>query len=404
MTIVDQTTDLGRRLERRLAQIVPFPDFVESASDEDRRGRSDLPPWCFADPGRRLFPTHTKAACWLSLACFADQYHRGLYPRDEAEIVERNLIEKSAFHGMAQLAGETKERIANHHADPGEADLPDECFAVVWQNPDGTKRRKYPLRSPAEVKHAAQYFVRYRDDMPWETRRLFASSTLDKAASFGLSLPEESALERSAGRGACAATDAAQLVLDHVMASRKTALGGLTPLQAEMLKLAQVCCSRPEQLRVPGVRETLVSIVDQFDRAHGLHRHYGHGVERPEDVVFAVTKSAAEALSRDNVETATGSLYLLQDLAKLPVRTIRDSLGDDLAEALTSDGLRLDSEKAASVLPTLPRPDAEMFDVVCREAGVRPWGRHKAADETAMGKDWLARLAAERRALRPRVS
>ena len=49
----------------------------------------------------------------------------------------------------------------------------------------------------------------------------------------------------------------------------------------------------------------------------------------------------------------------------------------------------------ASVAPTLPRGDAEMFDNMAIQAGVSPFARDKAAHDTGLTREEMFALAAQ---------
>jgi len=71
-----------------------LPQYVKEATVIEAGDLVDLAPTAFADPGRRMFPLHTKAACWLSMAHLLGE---GGDPELEA------VLEKTAaLHGIAE--------------------------------------------------------------------------------------------------------------------------------------------------------------------------------------------------------------------------------------------------------------------------------------------------------------
>jgi hypothetical protein len=289
---------------------------------------------------------------------------------------------------MTKAFKQLQEKFAARDAMPAVDLLTDEDFALVL---DG--ERHFPMRNPLEVKAAADYHSKLRDaNAPLSLRREYASRVLEKAAHFGAKLTNEDELTRTAGHGACSATTAAEVLLNRVKVARGR--GGIDDPQAELLKLARVIATKPSQVRSTGVMLKVADTLDQFDRTYHLTRHYGEGFPRPEDAFFAVTKEAMTSLVRDNVETASGSLYKLADLERLRVRDLRDAMGDEFADAVTADGLHFNSEKAGSVVSKLSRPDAELFDVLCRENGVVAWARTGKSDTVELPREYLQMLAA----------
>jgi hypothetical protein len=416
--VVDQSTDLSGRHTYRVVQRFAPPDYVKQASDEDLAGSAALTkqsaeseynpeatqvaedePDIFADPWRRLFRCHTKAATWLSAAFFADQ--ADAYPPEEALAVRQRLEHFASFHGIADEVSALQSKAAALR-ESGTAMLQDGDYALVLDLGNGEKKQLYPLRDLDEVKQAADYLARYRDELPFGHKNTMARRILERAEKLGAGLPEhQELLSKCAGQGACAASDAAELLLHHVEASRGGP-GPLTEVQRELLKLAALYLEKPSSLKQNGALVKTAEILDTFDRQHGLHRRYDRDVahkrvERPEDVLFAVTGEKMAALVRDNVETITGNLYKLADLERLRGIDLQEWLGEDYAQAMTgSDGIFLNLEKAAAVIKTMPRSDAVLLDQLMSERGLQPWAKTAAASQRKLDWGRLKELAAQR--------
>lgn len=389
--MLDQTTDLAGQLLHRLQQIVALPVFVKSASFSELQGDENLSPNAYACPGKRLFPCHSPAATWLSTGFFLQQKD-GLQP-DAAADIDKRLHKFAAYHNVTNAVETLRQKYADFTQLPEDERLDDSDYALVLKQGE-QKKRYYPLRNSREVKQAGQYYLQYRDRLSYDMRRRFAAKLLEKAAQYGATLGEmEEPLLRASGQGAVSVQDAAELIYNRVQASRQGKPGRLGPIQTEMLKLAKMYLENPAKLRVPGILPQLAETVDQFDRHFKLTRYDEH-FPRPEDGLFAVTKQAGERLLRDNVELTSGSLYRLEDLQVIKTATLRDALGDAYAEALSAAGEnRINLEKAAEILPTLPRPDAQLFDVLCREHGISPWGKTAKANDYALDDAQLLELA-----------
>jgi hypothetical protein len=84
-------------------------------------------------------------------------------------------------------------------------------------------------------------------------------------------------------------------------------------------------------------------------------------------VTFAKTASELEA----HVATTSGRMYNKQDFGKVALDDLKSLFGDEFADRVRS-GLDVDAEKLAEEIATLPRPDAEMFDSLMSEVGVKP--------------------------------
>lgn len=374
-TIHDQTVDLNGQELHRIYSVYPLPDFVKNASQQDICGDDSLPPHLFADITRRRYPIHSGSATIISSIFFHEK--KAEMNGHQAAMVEANLNKAAEYFKVAGYVRRLSEKVASTMAVGGE--LPDNVFAIVFDAVDGTKERHYPMRNAPEVKTAATWLKDHRDELPFEDRRKIADKILIKAAEFGAGLPEHRhMLEKMAGLGACSGKDAAKLIRTRILAAGHTHQP--SDLQQELEKLAVLCEENPTTIHHFNPLTQIAEVVDQFDREHGLHRNYDDIIERPEDVLFAVTGKAAATVANDIVGNAlVGNYYKKADLQKLPVRDLADNLGEDFANAVSTAGAWIDVEKLARIVPTLPLGDAELFDEVAAAAGIHPFAIKSAS-------------------------
>src|SRR4051794_7447930 len=95
--VLDQSRDLDGRGLNRLMSLYEVPEWVKSASSAEICG-DQIPGHCYADPRGLLYPTHTKAATWTSLAFFLDN-EPGYREGEAAAILER-LLKTASFQGI----------------------------------------------------------------------------------------------------------------------------------------------------------------------------------------------------------------------------------------------------------------------------------------------------------------
>jgi hypothetical protein len=384
---MDQSRDLNGQQLYRIVRTFPAPEFVKTASTVELCGEK-LGSHMYADPVRRLFPCHTPAATWTSAAFFLTK-KADFSPEDQRAIEDR-LSYFGNFHQIGKQIHDLHEKAAA--LKPKEATISDDDFAIVIKERDGTVTRKYPIRNGMEIKAATDYLHKYRDEMPFRVRQEIAEKILQKAASLGVTLGDSADfVEKQAGYGACSAKDCASLITGRVIASRKGP-GPDGELQLEMLKLAKIILEKPSQLRQSGSLYKVAEIIDNFDRNNRL-QEYGPAFPRLEDVLFGVTREKMASVSKDYTTTITGSIYRLEDLERVKLAEVQAWFGEDIAESVTSDGLRVDSEKAAEVLPTLPRGDAELFDRMMSDLGLQPAAKEASHYTTGLSRDFLKELA-----------
>ena len=375
-TAPDQTLDLNGQELHRILSVYPLPDFVKNASQEDICGGDDLPPHLFADMTRRRYPIHSGPATVISSIFFNEK--RASMNSHQAALVETKLNKAADYFKVEGYVRRLTEKVAEA-ATYDETALPDTIFAIVFDGADGTKERHYPLRNVHEVKTAAAWLKDHRDELPFADRRQIADKILTKAAEFGAGLPDHRyTLEKMAGLGVCSGTDAAKLIRTRIYAAGNTHRP--SDIQIELEKLAKLCEDSPQAIHHFSSLTKIAEIVDQFDHESGLNRKYDDVIERPEDVLFAVTGKAAAEVDSEIVGNAlTGNYYKKADLQAVPMRDLADNLGEDFAQEVSTAGAWIDMAKLASIVPTLPLGDAELFDEVVAAAGIQPFATKSAA-------------------------
>lgn len=374
-TPLDQTQDVSGRETHRLTALFDSPDFVKSAAHERTHGDETLQRHMYADQYNKLYPCHSAPATWLSSLFFADK--RAEFDEKRAEEIQTRLHAAAKFFGILGSVREMEEKVAASNAD-NINNLGDDQFAIVWVGDGGAKERHWPLRNATEVKYAAHGFAKWRDEFVFEDRHTIAEKILQKAAEHNADIAEqEHMLALTAGRGACAAKVAGEMLRDRARLVQRSNQSAA----AEMLKLANVLEQNPENAREHDTRVKLAAAVDEFDRVNHLYRLYdAGGLPRAEEVLFAVTEKAARDFMSENVETTTGNVYALSDLEKLALDDVRNWLGDEFADAVSAGGVYLDRDKLAAIVPTLDRGMANSLDRLMQENKMAAVVRTKAAE------------------------
>lgn len=390
--VLDQSLDLNGQELHRINSLYPLPEFVKSASQADVCGNQDVPPHLYGDITRRLYPCHTAAATVVSAIFFHEK--AASLNKVRAAAIEERINNQAKYFKVDREIKKLREKIAaaGKYED---AQIHDNDYAIMFSRPDGTKERHYPMRNPGEVKAAADWLIKNRDELPYEDRRRVADKILEKAAVFGVGLNgQRYILEKTAGLGLCAGSSAAELIRTRIRAvghSHKP-----NALQVELEKLANMCEEAPDTIRHYTVLTKIAGLVDQFDREHGLTRKYDDVIARPEDILFAVTEKSASEASADLIgNTLTGNYYKRAELATLPMRDLADTLGDDFASEVSTAGAWVDLEKLAAIVPTLPLGDAEQFDEVVAAAGIRPFATKSASVGLSISPEVQTQLAAQ---------
>jgi hypothetical protein len=380
-TILDQTEDASRQSLVLFSTRYDFPDYVkqaEAAAVLDKPAH--MSSVVFGDTRRRQFPCHTKAACWLSYVYFLE--HRNQLDAKSAGEIESRLEKFARQYAITDDIAAMRQR---HQEKLAEPQLRDQDYMLVWSGDNGVKTREYPLRNPQEVKQASAWFSQHRDNFTFQDRRVMAERLLKRADDYGVALPaqEERLLQQQICHGTCDPKTAAEHVRNRaVLATHK-----LAQFRDPLNHLADMLESNPQAALCPATLASFCDAVSQFDEQIKLAGHYTSMLPRPEDIFCQITIKEAEEAISGTVPLVTGNMYSKEDVAKLAYNDIREVLGDELAEAM-STGLAVDADKLADVAPTLPRGDAVLFDRLLAERQIRPFGKTAAAVAGPSFAEW----------------
>ena len=227
-TVLDPASDVNLEELARLSKLYDFPDYVKQADINFTTNPASIGVNAYADPVRKKFACHTKAATWLSGLYFNEkkaEYH----PKDRTRISAR--LEKFAdYFGIRNAYDEIEKQAAALN----EQQLPDSAYAYVWVDDSGNKDRHLPLDSAMNVKAAAEWLEKYRDHLPFSDRTVIANKILEKAASFSTALSSESVamLEKQAGHGVPDPTEVSEMI------EQRAKLATRQVQRDEILKLA----------------------------------------------------------------------------------------------------------------------------------------------------------------------
>jgi hypothetical protein len=361
---MDQARDTSGRETHRLCALFDAPAYVKEASLSERCGDPATPARAFADPLQRRFACHTKAACWLSAAFYLA--NKDQLSATDREQIGQQLESRIKFAGLEPELRRLEQRAQELAVDPL-ASLPNAEFAWVCKTASGQTQRRLPLRNPHEVKTAASWLLQYRDQFRWPDRREIAERILQKAASYGADLGDQfSVLDRIAGYGACSTATAAGLLEQRARLIKRAR----QDLSQELEKFASMLRAEPAKARHPSTLAKVAEIVDQVDHQFGLHMQYSDALPRPEDALFPFNEKTARAFLDEHVGLVNGSVYHKGDMHRLRTRELREHLGDSIADAVTTNGVHVDSDKVAEIAATLPRGDADLFDRLCQSVGI----------------------------------
>ena len=378
--VADFSHNQGRELSR-LSQLYPFPQFVKTADQEHNFAPQRLAVTAYADPLHRQFPCHTAASTWLS-ALFFQEKKAEFHPKDQSKIQERLDHYVDYFRIGAEVNAVRQAWDGMHKT--AESQLPDSAFAWVWTGEDGSKDRRLRLTNAMEVKVAAEWLQNYRDRLPFADRNTIAKKILEKAAAYGASLGDHvEFLEKQAGFGTC---DQATVI---TMLKQRGLLAKNAEMKEMIGKLCEVVEKQASAALHPQRLFELCKTADMIDQTLGIVGKYTETLMRPEDAVFAFTRTKQAASQVQPVTTTTGRVYDREALTKLAVSDLRDLFGQEFLDRVTT-GLSLDAEKLAAEVQALPAPDAQLLESLLGDRGIAPLRTKVAADSAARREEMAA--------------
>jgi hypothetical protein len=329
----------------------------------------------YADVSGRQFPVHTKAACYVSALYFAENKNR--LPNWRQTLVSSGINKAAEQHGI--LAD-----IQNIVHRNGE--LAKEAATINSNDYMVPNEQQYPLRNSEEVKAAAHYLDTFRTVIPLEDRMGMASRVLEKAAAFEMYLGDHlnRTLQKYAGLGTCDPSEVADQL------SYRSKIAQHESVKKAWSDLGSYVNDNPGfAMDGKALREMAVTI-DNLDRQSGIK--YGSLVKAPEEFLFGIVfKEACDTLA-STVGTATGNFYMKNQLSALS----KDDVSEMWGEKAASDselGIKLDTEKLATIVSSLPWRDAIIFDWKMQELGCEPV--RKMSIDMDISVDERRRLAAE---------
>lgn len=335
---MDYDSDSNKRRLKVLSQAVTSVDLQKTAAAYD--GDSDsattgLPASAFADPIERRYPVHTKEAAVLSAA-----YFFGEFPDETGDKhVAKRLKEAADFWSIRDEFDQMASDLSVAKTTPK--------FALDM-TVGGAVLRYFPWHDGPSLEKTAEHFCSNRHNLPYAARQKTAENLMAASEELGVKLAAETAdyLDRCCAYGAIDFDKTAEMLLTRAHMLRKQ-----PKHQLAVKKLAQAMAAIKE-IDDADCPKLALDAFAAFDEETGLVRRYGRTLTLPEEQLFSTTvsKHAAEKLGK--VTLANGREVSIEDIDWDKVA----KFDPELAAAVEGD-----AEKAAEILPTWPRPDADLL-------------------------------------------
>lgn len=387
MAVIDQILDKNGTHLLRLSKLYPLPSFVKDAEALNGADPASIALSTFGDRTKRMFPCHTKASTYLSYLYFLDNENE--MHTKQARIIRGNLDRMAGFWNLTSPNGAVTQLKEAHAKNNEEAfqKLSNEDFAIAVDY-DGHIVRKLPMPNAVSVEKAAEVLYRDRSKYPYSWRKQAARKIIKKAEELQVELEAdtEEYLQKAAGFG----TTSAQTLSDSLH-ERAHVLRGYPRFRSASDRLSKYA----EEIRTMKTNTELLDktaeFIDMIDRQTGLYKKYSYredNLPTPEEVVYTMTEKKASSVLNKFVQLTTGHMFDREDLEKAGVDVFTAALGDDIEDLMFDpESKKLDIEKAAEMLPTLPRDDAEFLVNALSNAGIKPVHKKEALEKEAATGD-----------------
>lgn len=254
--------------------------------------------------------------------------------------VQQRCADHANFWGVSDKVQLALDKIAAHKP----AELEDQHYALRQEH-NGQPVRKYAAFDGYSTVEAATAFTRHAANYPLTWRKQAAVNLLERAQRYGQTLPEfvDTYLHKAAGFG-YSTPEALERLIDqrYGMTGDHKLAEALQPLLED------------RSLLMDGqIMKTAVEALNAFDIEHGLTEKYGGEVDLPEELVdsnYTVTAlNKIAGITKCAVQLVNG-------------RTVDVSLlSKEALEAVDPNLAKLAEDELIAVLPTLPKPDADLL-------------------------------------------
>lgn len=346
-----------------LSQVYNMPEYVKQASMDELSEETldSLPNNVFADSTQRYYPCHTKAATWISLGYFLQDYNN--IPDGKREALLDRLEKSAKYFGITDDYADLLSRTIAQEK---------QAAAIPKSNAVTLTEQGGELESEAGICKAASWLVAQRNRLPLQKRAEMAAKIIKQADLFHVKLPQRETLEQTAGYGV---NDPAEIISSI---RTRSSLVKKSEYSDQLLKLADYLV-RFVHSPFDKVWVKVAYAMDDFDKLVGLMpaREAGQ-LPLPEEVVFAYPMTTVKEAADESIQLTNGEIYSLEKLASVSRENYEDVLGPEVTDSMFDFNM-FDKEAAAEVLPTLPRIDANALSDMLRREEVTPTAKIKEA-------------------------
>jgi hypothetical protein len=362
---IDITTDTSKKYYNAFMQKLEMPEYVKSANVTTADDTVNMNSDCFADNVGRRFPINTKASCWCSAVYF---YGNQCNKDSRSRQVEANLEKAASIWGISNDLTIIKKAFSEHHIPV--------TYALSFEF-KGKPVNRCPDHTKEAAITSAQWLYENKVNFPLQIQkqaaaRLAVKADLSKVSSAVASYIDRLANSESYSNLNCKVAVAITDRLNSISTAKWDSL------ENEMLKIANELAAKPFELCHSG--ELLSTALEALDVKHGLNHKWGSALQHPIDCCYKVNVCKVAMDTASIVHLTTGTPVDLAKISDLQLEKGLKIAGDDFLSYCQTDGFNVDRNKAAEILPTLPKPEAKRFEGAIKSAGYIPETTYDLAD------------------------
>lgn len=362
---IDITNDVSKKYYNAFMRRVEMPEYVKSANVLTAEEAADMNSDSFADPISRNFPLNTKANCWCSAVYFYGNQCNKDRTSKQAEV---NIQRAAEIWGITEEVAKIKTAF--------EIQTIPVTYAMSFSH-NGATVNRCPDHTKEAATTSAQWLYDNRFNFPIEAQKAAAIRLAAKADTFKLQPAAATYVDKLAnpevyGNLNCKVASA---ITDRLNAVNPKKWG---EVENELLKVANAMASNP--LEVCQTGEVIATALEAIDVKHGFNQKWGSSYQHPIDCCFRVNMLKVAADTNSIVHLTTGTPVDLNKISNSQLEKGLKIAGDDFLSYCQTDGLNVDRSKAAEILPTLPKPEAQRFEHAIKSAGYMPESSYDLAD------------------------
>lgn len=338
---MDVIHDNSKRGWIKVAHSHEVPAYVGKHIPLTKEAAAGLSDDLFADDAKRVFPINSKADIWLSAAYFKEA--AADYKCAMAEYIKDRIKSAAAVFGIA----EDVEEVFNS-AQVKVASAKDDPDNYCWVDEKG--KYSYPVFDKVGAEKAISYFEEHRLGYPLDTRIKLARNILKKACDYDVE-PTET-LMKEAG---FAVPNRAKL-MEEILERAKMTDDPEAAMKFAAINEAIANSSNEEFMEN---LDKIAEVIDALDGVNGMRHQYNVKILSPQESIYSMSVKEASDILDDSI-ALNKYTFKLSKMAELNPDTF-NVLGDNFSDELSTDG-KLDVQKMATILPTLPTPDKRLLE------------------------------------------